>query len=378
MKFFAVIIVIIILSSLAYANSPPVISEFDDEWTIEEGEPFNLIIYATDADGDELAFSALDMPRGSAFIGREFSWRPDFDQDGSYRIRFVVSDGMASDTKTLNIRVLNVNNPPKIIGVSPSTSVVVKMQEGAEKSFGINAVDPDGDKLTYEWLLDGRRKKRSQSPEFRWEPDFDEAGFHVIKVIVSDKDYKFSKTWNVSAEDQNRRPMLKNMRDRNAKEGERLKFRLSANDPDDDPLVFRAEKMPQGAGLSPDGEFTWTPDFGQEGIYRIDFIVTDGDMSHRQTMKIFVAKSQKLEQIAQAGGIVDYSSPFNAQPADSLTRRSSFVSSYAGSTYDLDDNVIYSGTQLESGDDFAGDSGLATAAVLVFIIPVLFAVIVKK
>jgi hypothetical protein len=81
-------------------------------------------ISATDPDGDALEYSAAGLPLGASFDSQtqSFSWTPNYDQAGTYNnIAFSVSDGNLSDTQTISIIVSNVNQPPQVTILSPSS-----------------------------------------------------------------------------------------------------------------------------------------------------------------------------------------------------------------------------------------------------------------
>ncbi|MDT8300332.1 MAG: putative Ig domain-containing protein [Sedimentisphaerales bacterium] len=78
-------------------------------------------IKASDPNGGPITYSARNLPSGAVFSGRTFSWKPDVDQVGSYRVRFIISDGNSQDSQTITITVNNVNEP--IVGQSSDGSV---------------------------------------------------------------------------------------------------------------------------------------------------------------------------------------------------------------------------------------------------------------
>src|SRR5262249_11704175 len=59
------------------------------------------------------------------------------------------------------------------------------------------------------------------------------------------------------------------------REGDPLHFALVANDIDGGQLTFSSlTPLPAGAQLPPQGQFSWTPDYDQAGVYQIQFRVT--------------------------------------------------------------------------------------------------------
>lgn len=89
-------------------NTPPVLDALDNQSTFEH-KPLQLEITANDRDGDNLAYSASNLPPGAVFDSstRKFSWNPQHSQAGIYsNIHFEVSDGTATISKDIILTVL--------------------------------------------------------------------------------------------------------------------------------------------------------------------------------------------------------------------------------------------------------------------------------
>jgi C1A family cysteine protease len=76
----------------------------------EEGQAMAFTIHGTDSDGDDLTYSADNLPAGATLDSASgaFAWTPSFTQSGTYTVRFRVSDGIADDTQNVTISVTNV------------------------------------------------------------------------------------------------------------------------------------------------------------------------------------------------------------------------------------------------------------------------------
>ena len=135
-------------------NLPPVIAGIADT-TIAEGRPLAILIDAEDEEGDDLEFTAENLPAGAKLDENRFTWTPRYDQgDRTYEVRFQVSDGPNQVHVHVNIRVTNVDRPPAIRETDPSRSLVFGAQ-GETLRFSVRAEDPDGDVLRYAWSVDG-------------------------------------------------------------------------------------------------------------------------------------------------------------------------------------------------------------------------------
>ena len=88
-------------------------------------------------------------------------------------------------------------------------------------------------------------------------------------------------TINITVRPINDPPVLTVPGPQSVSEGVQLRFTVSATDPDagQTTTLSEASLLPRGASfrqISPNtGEFTWTPNFAQAGIYTVSFRATD-------------------------------------------------------------------------------------------------------
>lgn len=86
----------------------PVMTSIADQ-VVGEGVEVAFTVSASDIDGDELTYSAANVPEGGLFnpLIRLFEWLPRLDQLGFFgNIRFTADDGMLRDTADMDIAVL--------------------------------------------------------------------------------------------------------------------------------------------------------------------------------------------------------------------------------------------------------------------------------
>jgi hypothetical protein len=107
----------------------------------------------------------------------------------------VVSDGSAEASYTWRLTVVRRDQPPRIASRDPSQDAV-SLNEGDIMRFSCSATDPDGDKLSFEWLLDG--ESVSSGTDFLYAPDSASAGNHILVVTVSDGLANDSATWTIT------------------------------------------------------------------------------------------------------------------------------------------------------------------------------------
>lgn len=84
--------------------------------------------------------------------------------------------------KSWQITVTAVNQPPRVIGATPSQSTI-ELTSGDGQSFSLKVEDPEQGKLDYEWIVDGRRT--GTQPTFAWKAQGE--GKHHVKVVVKDQ-----------------------------------------------------------------------------------------------------------------------------------------------------------------------------------------------
>ena len=143
---------------------------------INEGELLNFTVTAVDDDGDNLTYTASNLPSGSSFDGlsRVFSWNPGFDQGGTYsNVDFHVSDGKDTTSESISIQVLNVNRGPVL-----ATIASITVNEGEVVSINPTGTDPDGDVLSFSysgWMTSASYTTVSG-----------DVGIHTVTVTASD------------------------------------------------------------------------------------------------------------------------------------------------------------------------------------------------
>jgi hypothetical protein len=260
-------------------NRTPVLEPIGNK-TVNERETLTFGITASDQDGDALTYSVSNMPQGALFDSstRVFSWTPDYTAAGSYaNIIFSVSDGVATDSESIEVKVKNVNRAPVLTTIGNKS-----VDEGATLTFTVAATDPDGDSLTYSASnLPKGSTFDTATQTFTWTPNYESAGNYAdVMFIVTDRDASpasDSETIAISVNNINRPPVLTSIGDKSIAETQTLSFTVSATDPDGDALTFSATNLPEDATFdSKLHTFNWTPGYDASGDYTdIVFTVTD-------------------------------------------------------------------------------------------------------
>jgi len=119
-----------------------------------------------------------------------------------------------------------------------------------------------------------------------------ENGYFRIRMGECKTGLWVNKAWGVSLN--NKPPVMATIEDQTVKEGQALSFQITANDPDNDPLTFRAMSIPSGATFTGSNRlFEWTPSYTQSGEYNVRFFVTDDIFERSQKVKITVINVKK-------------------------------------------------------------------------------------
>lgn len=268
-------------------NHPPVLQPIGDR-TVDEGALLTFDLSATDPDaGDVITYSALNLPAGASFVGRNFSWQPEYNQAGTYQVTFRADDGNAIDQQTVTITVNNVNRAPVLSRIGDK-----RTSEDALLEFPVTATDADGDRLTFSasGLPSGAVFGLQRAMQtFSWIPGPNQHGSYPVTFSVTDGAATDSETITITVHDVTHPPVLSPIGNQSVDAGHTLTIQVSASDPDEDPLTFSASPLPPGATLDPGtGIFQWTPRNSQSGPHQVAFGVSDGIFTVTETVTIAV------------------------------------------------------------------------------------------
>ncbi len=199
---------------------------------------------------------------------------------------FNVSNGLITVTST--------NNPP-VFDAIPSKSV----NENQELKFTVNAVDPEGDVLTYaaQYSFTGPTFN-STTKEFVWKPTYTQAGSYSVTFSAFDGTSTATTTVNITVNDVNTAPVITPIPDKSVNEGVTLTFDITATDAEGDVLTYSATNLPTGALFDATArKFTWKPSSTQAGEYFVTFSVFDGKLSASTSVKITVIDANAAPEI---------------------------------------------------------------------------------
>ncbi len=125
------------------ANEPPAVTDLGVQ-PIAVGEPVNLTVPVTDADGDPLAFAALNLPSGLSFDATSGVISGAFGEVGYRSMSVRVSDGQDHVTAFLRWQVADAPQLPRINAFASSAPVI---DAGQSSTLSWN-VDDGGEVIT--------------------------------------------------------------------------------------------------------------------------------------------------------------------------------------------------------------------------------------
>ena len=141
-----------------------------------------------DSDGTIVSY-AWDF--GDGQTGAGVSVTHAYANNGTFTVRLAVADDLgAVDNVAGSIEI--GNRGPSIVSASPQASIV--LGPGDAETLVVVASDPDGDLLTYSWLVDGLSVGGSSSAYVFHGSN---VGTHVVRVLVSDGRAEASFAWTI-------------------------------------------------------------------------------------------------------------------------------------------------------------------------------------
>ncbi len=280
---------------VAGANRPPVAIEVQPQYSLREGEPFELGWSATDPDGQLVSLWADRLPPGASFDAapQVLTWTPGFQAAGVYSdVRLLASDGDHTVSRTVTLSVANANAMPTL---RPVADVVVR--QGDPVRIVLRGDDADCDAIEYysTFLPGGTLDARTGL--FLWTPEFFQEGVYRIPFSVRDGDLSATQTASITVLNVNAAPVFSGLTAFEVAENQLVAFRAFAFDPDNPGFIppdrldettlteiegslpsvtYAVSGLPTGAGFDPEtGLFNWTPSYAQAGEYVVRVTATD-------------------------------------------------------------------------------------------------------
>jgi hypothetical protein len=163
--------------------------------TIAETEKATFWATASDPDGTNVSLGwYLD---GKQVGGNgSYEYVADYNSSGTHIVTVQASDGRAIAQHNWTVTVTNRNRAPQILRQDPLKEMVPKIRMGEPCSFGVVATDPDGDRLTYAWKLNGAAVAGEQGQCYTCRRGL-VSGMNTVRVEVSDGTATVWAEWSV-------------------------------------------------------------------------------------------------------------------------------------------------------------------------------------
>ena len=292
---------------VARPNSPPT-ADAGVNRSVEVGRALMLDgSGSSDPDGDRLEYSweLLTRPQGStATILGATSVMPSFtpDREGLYTIRLTVSDGRVSSTPaTVNITATMA--PPMNQAPTARAGVNRTVEVGTMVTLdGSTSVDPDGDALTYRWVLgkptgSASTLQGAMSARPSFTPDI--PGAYTGTLIVNDgKVDSGPSIVTVTATRNNTPPTASAGSNQTVAVGATVRLDgSSSSDPDGQTLTYAwTLTPPAGSTASLSGATSDRPTFvaDREGAYAVTLVVNDGQVNSAPSTIVITATTPCL------------------------------------------------------------------------------------
>ncbi len=281
------------------------------------GQYITATITAVDADGDAVTIKARNLPKGALFdstSSRLFQWTPGSSQSGAYTVTFIATDQYAAaDTATWRINVETLNQAPRITSFSPADTVV-EAYYYETLAFSVSAMDPDNNKLTYFWKVNGGFAGNQTELVMKPEPE-NFAEDMYVQVEISDGSALAVARWhvhlsikqtvqlsNLAVQATGRKAELAWQ---TSSERDNLGFTVLRSSSAQGPYQAMTETMIPPAA---DGRYVWTDESVQPGLsyyYKLRDLDRNGQSREHGPVSVQIALPEVLA-LAQ-----NYPNPFN-------------------------------------------------------------------
>jgi len=295
------------------AQSAPVFS-FSRSHSLTETHLLTFTLAAADADvpAQSLSFGLLDTPVGASLdnVTGVFTWTPGEMQGGSsYTLTALVTDTTGlTGSQALVIAVVKENSNPILTPITPALTII----EGTTLAFTASAADSDLPTQALTFTLQTFPFLKAPTGAtldpatglFTWTPtEIQGPGVYYVVVVASDQEgASDGQLLIITVLEENFAPVLDPLTSTYIiTESETLTFTATATDSDLQTLAFSfLDDAPEGVMVSrSSGLFSWTPDETQgPGVYSVTLIVSDGSLTDRQTLIIFVNEENSSPVLA--------------------------------------------------------------------------------
>ena len=272
--------------------------------SIDEGEAISFSVDAEDLDGNTLSYN-WKLNNESVSTSDSYNFVTNYSSEGSYSMVLELSSSKTTQYLSWNIKVNNKNQDIVIIEILPNDGSNIYLNEGENLQFSIDATDPDGDPLAYEWSVDGANVSTAMSYNFitAYLPEDEgfSAGVYQLKLKATDisgGDNSITNfIWYVNVIDKDREIVIdqllpgENGTSHQIFEGDSLQFFVDAYDPDGNLLTYNWKL--DNTIISTNDGFYYKPDYSSAGNHIITLDLSDQSSKSAITSRKQVTKGGK-------------------------------------------------------------------------------------
>jgi hypothetical protein len=281
-------------------NHAPVIAAIAPQ-IVSEGVELTINVSASDPDGTIPSLATAAAPEGSVFVDNGdgtgvFTWTPSY--LGGARlavVTFRATDGIAVVRTNVMIQVNDAGNQAPVFAALPDP--IPPVDEGATIEVRVAAADPDGGSIILRVVQATLPPNATFADSgngaglITFSPDFSQSGLFDIEINaydgpVGDPATRMSTlVVTITVNEMGNQPpvMADLVAQRTVLEGATLAFTVSASDPDGAAPTLTATNLPENAtftdNLNGTGNFSFTPNYSQAGVYTVTFTASDGEFS---------------------------------------------------------------------------------------------------
>jgi RHS repeat-associated protein len=216
-------------------------------WTANDLGTYDVVLEATDTEGNTVVQS----------------WQVEVGTQGVNRSPVIVSTTDPSFE----------NQPPEIVS-SPRVST----RSDKVYFYQIDAVDPDGDSLSFELLDAPEGMEVSDGGILSWSPTAADFGFHDVDIAVKDGLWQTVQSWSLFVSDRttNRPPSITSVPNTVTNTERIYQYQLEGFDADGDLLLWSLDSAPAGMVVNAEtGLLSWQPTVEQIGEHSVAVRVID-------------------------------------------------------------------------------------------------------
>jgi PKD repeat protein len=261
---------------------PVELSDIDPQ-IMQEREYWEFEIPVASGERDSLIFWVENLPPQATFDAHAgiIKWTPGFFQSGIYCMVVGAHDGSFTDSRNLDVVVMEKDVPPVLFADQDKT-----IQEGDNLSLELAAIDSSGDRLSFSASGLPANAQLTSSGLLSYTPDYGEAGNYSVTLTVTDPAGNTDvSNWTLNVMHKNRPPVI----NAESREVEAPRWNwgyYSATDPDGDEVTLTVPNLPYYA-LFEESTGKLRVRCDSVGTYPITFYADDGKPGGKDSTTIY-------------------------------------------------------------------------------------------